>query len=323
LGHEDIERMIAIRHVFQSAFFFLVLLGPAFVLAKDYPGDTVVIARGDYALTLDELDARMSRFPAPERAQFVRDPANMARLLDKLLVDNILSAEAKELGIDSDPLIRRDMELAVREVLATHRMNRFFGEERPDFDQLARERYLVDPAAYALPEQLTVDHVLVSTQNRTEEEARVIAERVRSEALASSDAFSGLIEEYSEDPSKKTNQGRFIIDDPEIYAPEFVEGARTLVRVGEISDLVKTSFGFHIIRLVERRESKPQSFEEVREALVRRVARDYGDNVRIDYLASVRSRFPESGNEDVLRSLPARYGGRPEDANDSPPPESK
>jgi hypothetical protein len=88
------------------------------VSATEEDLSAVLISRGEHTLTLGDMDARMSRFPAPERAQFARDPANLGRLMDRLLFDDIMAAEAREMGLDKDPKVRRDLELAVKEVLA-------------------------------------------------------------------------------------------------------------------------------------------------------------------------------------------------------------
>lgn len=286
------------------------------VSAENLSPDTVVIARGDYEITVADVDARMSRFPPHERAQFVRDPANLARLLDRLVMDHILSSEARELKVEDDPAVRRDIELAIREVLSTHRMNRFFAADAPDFSEIARERYLADPDAFAQPEVTTVEHVLISTGERSDEDALKLAQDVYARARANPQDFATLVEEFSEDPSKRDNRGRFVIDDPSIYDPGFIEGASALTVAGTVGEPVKSRFGYHVIRLVERTPARTPSFEEINEAIVRRVERDYRENVRTDYLAEVRTRHPETGNAEVLRQLPARYGGRPEDAAD-------
>ncbi len=274
--------------------------------------DAVLVSRGEHALTLRDMDARMSRFPEHERAQFARDPANLGRLMDRLLFDEIMASEAREMGLDKDPQVRRDLELAMQEVLAIHRMNRLFSENLPDFRMIAEERYLADPSRHVHPAVLIVEHVLISTRERSDEEASALAEQVRARAQADSDGFAALVAEFSDDPSKSTNNGRIDIDDPEKYVPEFVAAAQALKQVGEISAPVKTEYGYHVLRLVESKPPVPKTFAEVEENLVRMAEHDYRENVRRDYRSTVRSRHEETGNEALLITLPARYGGRPE-----------
>lgn len=285
--------------------------------AADDP-DAVLVARGEYTLTLGDMDARMSRFPEHERAQFARDPANLARLMDRLLYDSMLADEARQMGLENDPAVRRDLELAVREVLAIHRMNRLFDQgELPDFRLLARERYLADPTKHVVPEKLVIEHVLISTRERSDEEALALAGQVRMLAAKNPTHFPELVAEYSEDPSKSSNNGRFDIDDPEKFVAEFVDAARNLDQPDEISAPVKTDYGYHILRLIEKTPARQRSYEEVEDALLRSVELDYRDTARSDYRTTVRARHQENGNEALLLTLPARYGGRPEEASAS------
>ncbi|MBX3725759.1 MAG: peptidylprolyl isomerase [Xanthomonadales bacterium] len=275
--------------------------------------DAVLVSRGEHVLTLGDMDARMSRFPAHERAQFAHNPENIGRLMDRLLIDSQLAEQARELGIDQRPEVRRDLELAVREVLAIHRMNRLFEpDQMPDFRLLARERYLADPASQVQPERLVVEHVLVKTETRDEAQAQALAERIRDQARRDPAAFATLVREHSEDPSSADNNGRFVIEDTAQFVPEFVAAAQTLANADQISEPVRTQFGYHVLRLVERVPARALAFEEVEAALIRGAELNYLETARTDFLAELRGRHPETGDEALLRSLPARYGGRPE-----------
>lgn len=313
LGPSKTDNAMTANQIFRHA-----VLAPLAALALIAPvraesPDDVLVRRGEHVLTLADMDARMSRFPAHERAQFAHTPENLGRLMDRLLVDSQLAEQARELGIDQRPEVRRDLELAVREVLAIHRMNRLFDpDQMPDFRQLARERYLADPASHVQPERLVVEHVLVKTEQRDEAQAQALAERIRDQARAEPAAFAALVREHSEDPSKSDNNGRFVIEDPAQFVPEFVAAARALERVDQISEPVQTPFGFHVLRLVERIPSRALPFEEVEAALVRGIELNYLETARADFLAELRGRHPETGDEALLRTLPARYGGRPE-----------
>jgi peptidyl-prolyl cis-trans isomerase C len=285
------------------------------VSATEEDLSAVLISRGEHTLTLGDMDARMSRFPAPERAQFARDPANLGRLMDRLLFDDIMAAEAREMGLDKDPKVRRDLELAVKEVLAIHRMNQLLDPANaPDFRQLAYERYLADPSQHMKPPVLVVEHVLIGTSDRSDEDAEALASQVRMMAAVDPLKFPELVAEYSSDPSKSSNAGRIEITDPQSFVPEFVAAAQNLEKVDEISAPVKTSYGYHVLRLIENAPARQLAFEEVEPVLVRAAQEAYRDNARRDYRSNIRLQLPESGNEALLITLPARYGGRPEEA---------
>jgi parvulin-like peptidyl-prolyl isomerase len=232
--------------------------------------------------------------------------------MDQLLVNRGLAAEARELGLDKDPAVSRDLELAVEEVLAIHRLNRLLDSDNlPDFEPLARERYLADPSAYHRPESRVVEHVLISTSDRSDEEALQLAEQVREEAGVGA-SFLDLIVRYSDDPGKTNNQGRYTITDPTKYQPEFSAAAIGLSKPGDISAPIRTTFGYHIIKLVSVTTAETLPFERVREDLIRNIANEYRKNVRSDHLTQIRAKGEGQGDEELLLTLPYRYGGRTE-----------
>lgn len=281
----------------------LIVAGGGKVMAGD-----VVIERGDAALTLADIDARMQRLPDHERPDFAHRPDNLARMMDQLLLNRQLANEARSLGLDRDPKVQHDLVLAAEEVLAVHRLNQLVATgSLPDFEPLARERYLADPSAHAQRGRRVVEHVLLATSERSEEDALELALEVRAAAIAGTD-FGHLVERYSEDPGKSDNAGRYELLTPGTFVPEFERTANELDEVGQVSEPVRTEFGFHIIRLVEASPPRERSFDEVRQQLVDKLREDYLKSTRERHSAELRS-LPDQGNEELLRSLRARYGG--------------
>ena len=120
------------------------------------------------------------------------------------------------------------------------------------------------------PEKASVSHVLISTRvpnsdQQLSDEARIqkraVAEKVLSEAKGGAD-FDALIQKYSEDRNLEETGGHYILAHQEPYAPEFKAACFSL-KPGQISDLVTTMFGFHIIKLHEMIPARKLSYEEV------------------------------------------------------------
>lgn len=282
--------------------------------ANAFAQEEVLVERGDAKLTLAELDGRMQRFPYQERPLFARKPENMARLMDQLLLNKQLAAEAKTMGLDRDPKVRMDMQLAMEEVLALHRLNELANPETmPDLEQLVREQYQANRSKYRILESREVSHVLISNEGRDAAEAKRMAEQIASQARAPGADFAELVESHSDDPGKVSNKGRYTVSKEGEYAPAFEAAARALKAPGDVSDPVETDFGYHVIRLESITPAREQTFEEVRLGLLAEAKREYYKRVRSDHTDALK-RQTEQGNEALLRTLPARYGGRPEDA---------
>ncbi|MFV9511728.1 peptidylprolyl isomerase [Tepidibacillus sp. LV47] len=107
----------------------------------------------------------------------------------------------------------------------------------------------------------TVSHILIGTNNRTDEEARKRANEVLAKLKAGQD-FTKLAKEYSDDPGSKDKGGIYENVSVINWVPEFKE-AVLKQPTGKISDQpVKTQYGYHIIKVISR---KVPSFEQLKE----------------------------------------------------------
>jgi hypothetical protein len=104
------------------------------------------------------------------------------------------------------------------------------------------------------PDEITASHILISYQGaerssatRTKDEAKKLAEEVLAKASAPGADFAALAREYSDEPGAKERGGDLGAFKKGAMAPAFEEAAFKL-KVGEISGVVETSFGFHIIK---------------------------------------------------------------------------
>ncbi len=121
--------------------------------------------------------------------------------------------------------------------------------------------------AYKEPVSASVRHILLSTQGQSPEEKAQTRKKMEGilKRARSGEDFSGLAEEYSDDPGSKENGGLYENFSRGQMVPAFDEAAFS-EPVGSITDIVETQFGFHIIKILDRK-SEPRPFEEVRDSL--------------------------------------------------------
>lgn len=270
--------------------------------ARQPDTDTLVTWR-DMNLTRHDFEVDLRRLPADKREEFRRDLKRITSSLDNLLVYRTLAAEARALGLDQDPQVRKAVELATERVLGVERLNRFRAELKvPDMNQAAKEKYLAEPAKFQVPEQVQAMHVLIDTKERSDDEARKRADEVRVKALAGAD-FGKLAQEYSDDPGSKGNQGDLGFFGRGRMLPQFEEAAFALKKTGEISPVVKTRFGYHVIRLVDRKPARMKSFEEVRDALVRQLQDSYINDRIGEHLSAIRNDKTIKLNTEAIDAL--------------------
>lgn len=272
----------------------------------DNPQETALIRYGETVVTQADFQAELATVPEQYRAGLQASGKRIHQLLDKIFVYRVLAQEARELGLDKDPLLRRQVKLAVEEVLGRARLEHLREQAlaaNPDFEALARERYRVNKDKYRLPERVKVSHILIKTDGRSEKEARELAEKVRTLALAGKQSFSDLALEYSDDPSVKQDEGSLGFISRGRTVKPFEDAVFALQQPGEISPIIKTHFGFHIIRLEERQPPRLQSFEEVREKLVQNVKETYLNNIVQTHLSKIRDADGIKMNQKALQNL--------------------
>lgn len=135
---------------------------------------------------------------------------------------------------------------------------------------------------YVEPAEIQVAHILI---DNSVENAQQKAQDLLQQINNGSD-FAELAEENSSDTFSAENGGKLdwvdaVAQSDESagtgWAPEFEAAALALESEGDVSDVVETQYGFHIIKLVEQREGKTTPIEDVREDIVTALAKEKAD----------------------------------------------
>lgn len=136
----------------------------------------------------------------------------------------------------------------------------------------------------------SVRHILLLTQGKTEAEkaeARKKIEDILVKAKAGED-FAALAKQFSEDPGSKDNGGLYENFGRGQMVKPF-ENAAFSVPVGQISGVVETSYGYHIIQVVDRKkETRP--FEEIRGEIESRLQEGKQGSVVVDHIKSLKDK---------------------------------
>ena len=157
-----------------------------------------------------------------------------------------------------------------------------------------------------------VSHILISVDDDvSEDEARALAVSLRqqladveSEQSDLDKLFSDLAKEYSDDPGSAESGGDLGYSAKGLFVPEF-EDALWSMQVNDISEPVKTEYGFHIIRMLDERKPDIPSFEDERERLRSQLANDFAQEKYIDELEQFQTAVFES---DDLKSVADQFG---------------
>jgi peptidyl-prolyl cis-trans isomerase C len=138
-------------------------------------------------------------------------------------------------------------------------------------EKAAKEFYDKNPEQFEEPEQIRASHVLVKVEKgadeKTKAEAKKEADQVLADAKAGKD-FAVLAKDHSDDPGSKANGGDLDFFVKGQMVPAFEEAVMKLQKPGDLSGVVETVYGFHVIKLTEKKPSRVIPFADVKDDLV-------------------------------------------------------
>lgn len=239
---------------------------------EDVPGtDPVVISVGDEKMTKSQYERLISSLSPQIRSQ-AQGPGKR-QVAEQVAQLMSMAQEARKRGIDKTPETRQLVAFQTDTVLASALFREIQNAVKPDQAAIA-EYYEKHKGEY---ESVTSRHILIrfkgspvplreGQKDLTEEEALAKAKEIRAKLAAGGD-FAKLAEAESDDVQSGKNGGSLGTFARGRMVPQFEEAAFKQP-VGEISEPIKTQFGYHIIQ-VEKRTTSP--IEEAKAGIEQRL----------------------------------------------------
>ncbi len=217
------------------------------------PSDPVVAKVNGKTIHLSDV-AEAAR-GLPPQMQGMPSKVLFPMVLDQLIDRDALAHEARKQGLENDPAVKKQMEAASERALETALIAKEVGPQVTE--QAVRARYDQEIAGKPGEEEVHAFHILVPT----EAEAKDVIAQLKKGA-----DFATLAKQKSKDPgaAQGGDLGFFKKGD---MVPAFADAAFAL-KPGQFSQVpVHTQFGWHVIKVVERKQDTPPSFEQAREEL--------------------------------------------------------
>lgn len=207
------------------------------------------------ASAAEALPAELRAVP-PATLRAMLPPQVFAQLVDRAVTDRVMVGAARRAGLERDAELRRRVtafeENELRDALLRQ-------EILPKLtDDALRARFERDRAARPAEEEVRARHILV----REEAEARAIIAEIGRGA-----AFDEVARRRSTDPAGRTNGGDLGFFRRGDMVPDFANAAFALNPGQMTPNPVRTQFGWHVIRVEEKRTGQGPGFDESKEAL--------------------------------------------------------
>lgn len=231
---------------------------------------------GDKTITVADFDERVAAFP-PQMAAQLEKKENKIKLLNQMVDEQVLVSEAVKRNYDDKKEFKEELEKQKRGILVALLLKDEVEAKVSVKDSDAKKFYDDNPDKFAEREQRSVSHILVQDQDTAK---KVLAQ------LKKGAKFSALAAQYSIDPSGKNGGSLGPIVKGQLV-PSFELAAFSLKKSGDISDVVKTNFGYHIIRLDEISKRPAIPYDQVKDQIKQQLLGEQQQDAFKDYLAKV------------------------------------
>jgi len=297
-------RLIAAAVLFLGA----VAVGAQEAQLGEAESNYLIAKQGKAEVWAIDVDAHLAAVPSRDRAGFIDSPKRIQELISHLLMRRNLALEARELGLDKGKVVARELEQAAEVVLMRYRLEQLRNSiQVPDLEPLAKEKFQANRGAYKSSETVSIAHVLLDAKQRTNQQAYEQLLAWKADVAAGKTTIEELAKAHSDDPGVSNNHGLYESADVNSFVPEFAEAVRKLARPGDLSDPVKTEFGYHLIQLRARTPGKAFSWEEIKDQMVAAERDTYVKNKLAEHVEQIKN-LPIEASEASVMPLRERYG---------------
>ncbi|MEW6108552.1 MAG: peptidylprolyl isomerase [Nitrospirota bacterium] len=280
--------------------FAVVLLFIAVIVScskKDMEQKGPYLAKaGDTKITQSDYDREFQTLPEYAQKMFEGE-GGKERFLEEIIKKELLYQEALKKGIDKTPEFKKKMEEFKKINLISELFEKDIMSKAKISDQEVRNFYEEHKGEFTTTSQIKASHILV----KTVDEANKVLER-----LKKGEKFGDVAKAVSIDKSSAANGGDIGYFSRGQMVPEFEQAASGLKK-GEISNPVKTAFGYHIIKVTDRKEGPVVEFDKIKDMIMQKLSADKQKEAFDNYMVELKKKYTVEINKQAL-STPSKTG---------------
>lgn len=257
---------------------------------------TVLADVNGNVITTQDFKNEVDRLP-PYLKPMVQSPEGKKELLDSMIVREIILEQAKKDGVDKSKEVADRLEDLRKRLIVETYLKKKVEQEAQVSDADLKKFYDENKDKFKTGEQVRASHILV----KTEKEAQDILAQLKGGAN-----FEDLAKKYSTDATaaKGGDLGWF---SKGAMVPEFDKVVFGL-KEGQLSGIVKTQFGFHIIKVTGVRPAGIRAFDEVKEQIKSTLLPSKQQEIFQKMKEDLKKNAKVSIKEDVLKNLDLTTG---------------
>ena len=239
-------------------------------------------------ITDRDVQLALSNINEGQKKNLLKDVNSKREIVSSLVEQELLSQEGEKQKLDQDQEYKDALMVFRKQYLATRVLQKNLSSKMSD---AAAKKYYDGHKSKYSTDQVHAQHILLSD----EKDAKEVLKR----AQAPNANFQELAEKLSKDPSAKNNRGDLgVINRDSPFVPEFKDAAFAGAK-GSIVGPIKTMYGYHVIKVVDKRVGKPLEYHEVE----LRVKNDMRQDLVQAYLADIKKTAKIQIDEKAIEKL--------------------
>lgn len=239
------------------------------------------------SITDQDLKSALSGLTEGQRSNVLKDVNTRRQILDSLIEQELLTQQGEKEKIDQDEQYKQALAAFRKQYISNKLLEKNLGTKVTD--AAVKKYYSANKGKYST-EQVHAMHILV------DDEAK--AKDLKKQAQAKGADFQALAEKHSKDPSAKNNRGDLGFFTRDRMVEEFTSAAFDADK-DEIVGPVKTTYGYHVIKVIDKKAGKPMDFGDVE----MRVRNDLRQTVIKDYLDKLEKQAKIEVDQKALEKI--------------------
>ena len=249
------------------------------------PPETILASFSGQTVTLGEFNQLWEEVPEDYKLQL-----DKSMVLDQMISEKLLIQEAKNMGLEEDNDVLEQIKKMTEQILVQVLIEREILDKIKVNNEEVLEYYEQNKDSFTEKEQVYLYNILLET----EEEAQDVLEQLK----AGGD-FSEIAKEKSTGPSAAQGgdlgylaKGTIILE---------IEEVVFALELEELSEVIKTDFGFHILKITEKKPESVTSLEEVKEDIIQTLLPDKQKVAFENFIEELKSKAEIEINEEALK----------------------
>lgn len=272
--------------LFVTAFSLLFVLSVLPTYSTEVSQTLVKLPDGE--ITVSEYEQRLAMIPA----QTVRTPEDKRRILEDMITERLILKESQGSNIEEDPIFQQRLESFRNSLKVQRFIEKILDENTSVEGSDVRDFYETRKDQFNIPEMVRASHILVRDEAHANELLKQLEKGVDFATLARENSVDGTA----------SNGGDLGFFPKGRMIPEFEEAAFSL-KPGEISGVIKTQAGYHIIKLMEKNEGRPLEFSEVKDQIRQSLLNQKKQQYFTQWTNDLRTKSGAAINEILLQEV--------------------